>query len=137
MTGNASSVDGVDVDGMRGYLADQPVRLALCFGSRNRGDADEASDVDVTLWFDDELDRSERFRRRNRIDADLQAYATSRVDVSDVEALPAAVGRRAVREGIVLVGDEKLRDRLAGRFQSDDDSERRRQVLDCLASGDA
>lgn len=62
-------------------------------------------DVDVALRFPDRLNARDRFRRRNRIDAELQTYADGFVDVSDVETLPTPVARAALHDGIRIVGD--------------------------------
>lgn len=77
----------------------------MLFGSHARGTADESSDVDIALRFPDELSDAERFRQRNRIDADLQAYADGFVDVSDIESLPTHVAHAVLRDGVRLVGD--------------------------------
>jgi len=53
------------------------------------------------------LSEAERFRRRNRIDADLQAYADQFVDVSDIESLPTHVAHAALQDGVRLVGDQE------------------------------
>ena len=142
MTEDPTSADGIDLDGIRGYLRDQPLRFALLFGSRPRGSGDGSSDVDVTLAFEDSLDRKERFRRRNRIDAALQAYADVQIDVSDFESLPMSVAREAVREGVLLVGEERtlrrLEKQLEEEFESTDGERRRerRRTLDRPSSGD-
>lgn len=49
------------------------VVFAVLFGSHARETADE-SDVDIALCFPDEMDAYERFRLRNRVDANLQEY---------------------------------------------------------------
>ena len=143
MTGDPTSVEGVDLDGIRGYLRDQPLRFAIAFGSRVWGTGDGSSDVDVTLAFEDDLDRKERFRRRNRIDAALQAYADVQADVSDFESLPISVAYEAVHEGVLLVGEERTLRRLERQLEEELEStegERRRErrrTLDRLSSGDA
>jgi predicted nucleotidyltransferase len=81
-------VEGVDVAAMRRYLAATDVRFATLFGSRVRDDDHESSDIDVALRFPDELSPTERFRRRNRINVDLQSHADALVDVSEIDDLP-------------------------------------------------
>ena len=68
---DGSAVETIDLEEIRDYLAQTEVIFAVLFGSHARGTADESSDVDIALRFPDELSESERFRRRNRIDADL------------------------------------------------------------------
>ena len=135
-------VEGVDVAAMRRYLAETDVCFAVLFGSRVRGDAHESSDVDVALRFPDDLSSTERFRRRNRIDAELQSHADAFVDVSDIEALPLPIARAALRDGIRLVGDDRevdaYRDRVEAEYEETaTERERdRREFVDRLAKGE-
>jgi len=134
--------DDVDVEGIRRYLEETRVTFAILFGSVAIGTSHDSSDVDIALRFPDGLSSKERFRSRNRIDADLQTYAERFVDVSDIEALPVPVARGALREGIRLVGDEQevdaYRERIEAEYEnSATDREReRREFIDQLAAGE-
>jgi predicted nucleotidyltransferase len=136
------TVGGVDIDGMRDYLARTEVVFAVLFGSRAQGTADDSSDVDVALQFPEEMDTHERFRLRNRIDAHLQEYAEGFVDVSDLGSLPTPVAHAALRDGIVLVGDElavgSYRERVTEEYEAtaDERERERRAFIDRLARGD-
>lgn len=133
----------VDLDGMTEYLEEMPVVFALLFGSHAHGTARPESDVDVALRFADDLTDRERFRLRNRIDAELQRFADGFVDVSDVEALPTEVAYGALRNGRVLVGDESVvrryQDRVAEAYEetADERERERREFIDRLARGEA
>lgn len=137
-----SSVETIDLEAIRDYLDQTEVIFAVLFGSHARGTADESSDVDIALRFPDELSEAERFRRRNRIDADLQAYADGFVDVSDIESLPTHVAHAALRDGVRFVGDQKDVDTYKQDVEAEYDanaSERdqeRREFIDRLARGD-
>lgn len=137
-----STVEGVDVDTIGGYLARTEVVFAVLFGSHARGTADESSDVDVALRFPDEMDTHERFRLRNRIDASLQEYVEGFVDVSDIDSLPTPVAHAALRDGIVLVGDEQIvesyRQQVKREYEAtaDERERERREFIDRLARGD-
>lgn len=134
------TIDGVNVDAIRDYLEEASLVFAVLFGSHARGSAHDTSDVDIALRFPSEMDAYERFTRRNRIDADLQEYADGFVDVSDIESLPLPVAVAALRDGIVLVGDERAVTEYKRRVESDYDeraTEReRREFIDRLARGD-
>lgn len=136
------TIEGVDIEGLRDYLAQTDVVFAVLFGSHAQGTADEASDVDIALRFPDNLDDHERFRRRNRIDADLQEYAAGFVDVSDIETLPNPVADAALRDGVLLVGDEGEAEAYQKQVTAEYEtaaSERereRREFIDRLARGD-
>ena len=96
---------GVDLDGLRSVLEGADVSYAVLFGSYAVGTETPSSDIDVCLRFADDVSRRDRFRRRNRIDAEIQSYADPFVDVSDLEALPDGVALNALRDGVLLYGD--------------------------------
>lgn len=133
--------EAVDLDAMAGFLDGTEVVYAVCFGSVARGEDHAGSDVDVTVRFPDGLDERERFRHRNRIDAELQAYADSPVDVSDLETLPPAVALRALREGVLVTGDESRLDEDLDRLEptaaetAEDRLSEQRSFIDRLARG--
>lgn len=132
---------GVDRDAMGAFLDGTDAVYAVVFGSVARGEVRATSDVDVAIRFPDGIDERERFRQRNRIDAELQAYADATVDVSDLESLPEAVALRALREGELLAGDESLleadRDRLESTASetAEDRLREQRSFIDRLARG--
>jgi predicted nucleotidyltransferase len=131
-----------DLAEMREYLAQTPIVFALLFGSSARETADRSSDIDIALCFPDEMERQERFRLRNRIDAELQQYADSFVDVSDIDTLPTPVAYAALQEGIVLVGDERIIKTIRSRLESEyeataaDRKQEQRAFVRRLADGD-
>jgi len=135
-------IEGVDLEAMRAYFAETALKFAVLFGSHAQGAADATSDVDITLGFPESLSDRERFRLRNRVDAELQAYADGFVDVSDIESLPTPVAHAALRDGIRLVGDEATLDAyetaVAAEYESDSEArERERKAfIDRLARGD-
>lgn len=136
------TVEGVNLDEMSDYLARTGIVFAVLFGSYARGTADDSSDVDVALRFPEEMDAHERFRLRNRIDAHLQEYAKGFVDVSELGSLPTPVAHAALRDGIVLTGDdqavESYREQVKQEYEANaDEREReRREFIDRLARGD-
>lgn len=99
---NESTAKEPDLDGMSACLAESDVTFALLFGSYACGIAEVSSDVDIALRFPEEMDALDRFDRRNRIDATLQAYDETFVDVSDTDSFPLTA---ALRDGKILVGD--------------------------------
>ena len=137
-----TTVEGVNIDEMRDYLARTEVVFAVLFGSHARGTADESSDVDVALRFSEETDTHDRFHLRNRIDAHLQEYAKGFVDVSDIDSLPTPVAHAALRDGIVLAGDEQAvesyREQVTQEYEANADERERehREFIDRLARGD-
>ncbi|WP_042664632.1 nucleotidyltransferase domain-containing protein [Haloferax sp. ATB1] len=137
-----SSVETIEFEEIKDYLDQTEVIFAVLFGSHASGTADESSDVDIALLFPDGLSEAERFRRRNRIDADLQAYADGFVDVSDIESLPTHVAHAALRDGVRLVGDQKdvdtYKQDVAAEYDANasERDQERREFIDRLARGD-
>jgi predicted nucleotidyltransferase len=137
-----STIDGVDVEGIRTYLAQKPVAFAVLFGSRARGTADASSDVDVAVHFSNELGAHDRFRLCNRIDAVLQEYADGFVDVSDVESLPTRVAYTTLPDGVRLVGDQRDVDAYTAQVETEYETsatareEADEELIERLASGD-
>jgi predicted nucleotidyltransferase len=78
---------------------DGAVLAVMLFGSRARGDASRASDVDVCLVLDPRAaaDPSER----------LLAYADLDLDLSVFQMLPLAIRSRVLKEGKVLLGKDE------------------------------
>ena len=64
------------------------VVFAVLFGSQAQETAHKSSDIDIALYLPGEMDAYERFQLRNRVDANLQEYASGFVDVSDMDSLP-------------------------------------------------
>ncbi|WP_255192425.1 type VII toxin-antitoxin system MntA family adenylyltransferase antitoxin [Natronobeatus ordinarius] len=133
--------EAIDFEGIRSVLADNDVQYAVVFGSVARGEDTATSDIDLCLRFSDDLSPRERFDRRNRIDSVVQRYTTQFVDVSDVEALPDDVALNALREGVVIYGNETMKatdeQRLTDRVRSskDEHTRERREFIDRLAEG--
>ncbi len=88
------------------------------------------------------MDSTERFRERNRIDAELQAHTSGFVDVGDIETLPTPVAHAALRDGIGLVGDrdavESFRAKIEAEYESTAERRKREreEFIDRLARGD-
>ena len=140
-TREAPHVETADLDAIRAALDGTDVAFALLFGSRARGEETGDSDLDIAVRFPDRLSERDRFRARNRIDATLQAHAEGTVDVSDIDALPVAVQHAALRDGIVLYGDDdavaEYREQVSHAYEStaDERTAERQAFIDRLARG--
>lgn len=137
-----SDIENVNIAGMSDYLTQTDVVFAVLFGSYARDTADSSSDVDIALRFPDEMDDYERFHLRNGIVAELQQYADTFVDVSDLDSLPLPVAHAALRDGRLLMGDEKTvdayRKQVKQEYEATAEKRERehREFIDRLARGD-
>lgn len=111
----------VDVQAIRDVLADHPVRLAVLFGSRVDGTADESSDIDVAVEFDPAI--SDPSSAVLSLLADLSiALDRNDLDVGVIDDLTPRVGLAAFEEGVLLYGSNERaaehRERFAERVAS-------------------
>jgi len=143
MTGQVTPhIETADLDAIRATLDATAVEFALLFGSHARSEATDNSDLDIAVRFPDHLSDRDRFRAHNRLDATLQEHAEGTVDVSDIDALPVTVQHAALRDGIVLCGDDDAvadyREQITAAYEStaDERTAERQAFIDRLARGD-
>jgi predicted nucleotidyltransferase len=122
---------------VRDVLVDHPVRLGVLFGSHARTESGVHSDVDVAVEFDRSVAGSDPYSALLVLVADLtRALDTDDVDVVDLDSVRPEVGRSALSDAVVLVGDPDRVDRLARRFDRRTDTpapaERRRRFDEVL-----
>lgn len=136
------SLEGIDVEGLTRRLSTADLEYAILFGSRVTGNVSTRSDVDLCIRFPSDCSDRERFQRRNRIDADVQRFADTFVDVSDFESLPVEIAYNALRDGRLLCGDDTVvaadRRRIEERLSADRERRERdrRAFIERLAGGD-
>ena len=75
---------------------DVEVLAVILFGSRVRGDAGPASDIDVALVLTPDLSRDDAVRKRG------EYLSESGVDLSVFQQLPLHIRSRVLKEGVVL-----------------------------------
>ena len=91
---------------------------AYLFGSRARGEAAVASDVDVALWLQDAPTTLDELPLE--LAADLEQRLGVPVDVVVLNSAPSDLTHRVLRDGILLVErDRSTRIRFEGRARSD------------------
>ena len=87
------------------------VRLAYLFGSLARGVATAASDIDVAV----SLGRKMSAAEKQQLIGDIGAAFGRPVDVVDMESANGAILGRVFMEGIRLIDDVVVRERIAAR----------------------
>lgn len=98
-------VESVDLDAIAAIADAFPVRAAVLYGSRARGEATERSDVDVAVTFEDGLSSEARTDARlgliERLATELE---TDAVDVVPLDRAPAALVDDVLADGILAYG---------------------------------
>lgn len=136
------AVAGIDTDTLRRRLADEPIDVAIVFGSRVEGTATEESDADIAVEFSDHLSESEIFEHRIRLMGVLPTVLdVGEVDVSDIDRLPPNIGLTAVRNGVVVIGTDEQIQRIEKRFEAEypefrrELEETKQQILEEIEAG--
>jgi predicted nucleotidyltransferase len=107
--------DALDIAAIRDTVEDHPVRLAVLFGSRVAGGADDHSDVDIVVEFDPAVD--DRGQALFSLLADLSvALDRNDIDLSVVSDLDPRVGRAAFAHGRLVHGSPERADQHRRRF---------------------
>lgn len=105
-------------------LAEHPVSIGFLFGSRSRGDAETASDVDVAVAFEERS--SQQSGARVRLGTDLAlALGTDDIDVVDLRSAPRPLIRAVLEEGTCLVGTDAAVDQLRAELLTEADKDSR------------
>jgi predicted nucleotidyltransferase len=131
-TAESSALDAaLDLDALQAMLREQPVRLAILFGSHATETTHATSDIDLAVEFDDhrpsDPDYNDVFLG---LSADLSdALETDDVDLVDLHTVSPALAAAIFENGVLIVGTvehaTELRRQLTAR-ESDQQSPRDR-----------
>ncbi|MFC3958825.1 type VII toxin-antitoxin system MntA family adenylyltransferase antitoxin [Halovivax cerinus] len=109
-TDGGSGNRSLDLDTIRGVLADRPVRLAVLFGSQATGITDAQSDVDIAVELMEEAHGDASQIRMELLVALSIALDRNDIDLSLISDLTPRVGLAAFTEGQLIVGStERMR----------------------------
>jgi len=96
----------VDTEQLRSVVVDEPITVAVLYGSHARGEADDSSDIDLAIGFAEQLDPTEQTRVRLRLIERLSTeLGTDAVDVVPLDQIQPSLKRTIAEEGIVIYGD--------------------------------
>ena len=96
----------VDTEQLRSVVVDEPITVAVLYGSHARGEADDSSDIDLAIGFAEQLDPTEQTRVRLRLIERLSTeLGTDAVDVVPLDQIQPSLKRMIAEEGIVIYGD--------------------------------
>lgn len=130
------AVDENVLASLREVLRQHPVRLGVLIGSHASGTAGSHSDVDVAVEFEPAITGDDRYRERiSLVVALTRALGTDDLDLIDLDGVRPAVGRSALEDAFVLVGDPHRVDQLSQRFARAADTptpEQRRERFDAV-----
>jgi len=89
----------------------QKVVFAYLFGSQAKGTAGSLSDIDIAVYFDEEVADDDRFDLRLKVLGELtDLYKTDQVDLVVLNDAPPLLAHRILKEGLRIFSDnEKMR----------------------------
>lgn len=101
-------------------LGRNKVTFAYLFGSQARGETGPRSDLDIAVYLNEGLEKSDRFDLRLRLISDLSVvFQTDRLDLILLRDLPLSFQFRVVKEGkLIYCKDELQRIRFEFRVMS-------------------
>ncbi len=87
------------------------VVFAYLFGSQAKGTAGSLSDIDIAVYFDDEVDAGEHFDLKLKVLGEItDLYKTDEVDLVVLNDTPPLLAHRILKEGILIFSDnDKIR----------------------------
>jgi len=85
----------------------QKVVFAYLFGSQAKGTAGSLSDIDIAVYFAEEVVAGERFDVRLGLLGELtDLYKTDRVDLVVLNDAPPLLAHRILKEGLLIFSDD-------------------------------
>lgn len=84
-------------------LSKYPIIFAYLFGSQAKGQSTKISDIDLAVFIDRKLPKSERFDIRLRLTNDLSAIAGKRVDLIVMNDIPIQLAYEVIKHGKVIL----------------------------------
>lgn len=88
-----------DIKKITDCLGKYPVMVAYLFGSEARGISGALSDMDIAVFIDKGVDKSERFDLRLRLLNELSSIMNKRVDLVILNDSPAQLSYEVIKHG--------------------------------------
>lgn len=79
-----------------------PILFVYLFGSQAKGESTRLSDIDIAVFLDKKIAKSERFDIRLRLTNDLSAIAGARVDLIVMNDIPIQIAYEIIKHGKVI-----------------------------------
>lgn len=110
----------IDIDRVKEYLAKRRVVFAYVFGSMAKRSGGSLSDVDIALYLDPHLSKSERFNLRLRMIGEMAPFFKGRtIDTIILNEAPTSLSYEVIKEGkLIYCQDEPLRVEVETRILS-------------------
>ncbi|MDI6728288.1 MAG: nucleotidyltransferase domain-containing protein [Thermodesulfovibrionales bacterium] len=96
-----------DIKKITDCLGKYPVILAYLFGSEAKGTSGVLSDIDVAMFVDKGVDKSERFDMRLRLSNELSSIMNRMVDLVILNDSPVQLSYEIIKHGKVIFCKDK------------------------------
>jgi len=95
-------VDNSQIKLLSEHLKKYPVIFVYFFGSHTKGRSTPLSDIDIAVFIEKTVSRSERFDMRLRLSNELSAIAGTRVDLTVMNDIPVQLAYEIIKYGKVI-----------------------------------
>lgn len=101
-------MDEHDIERITGCLKRYPVTVAYLFGSEAKGQSGALSDIDIAVYFDRNVDKSERFDLKLRLSVELSAMTKRTADVAVLNDSPPRLSYEIIKSGRVIFCSDRI-----------------------------
>jgi predicted nucleotidyltransferase len=99
--------DERDIKRLADCLGKYPVVIAYLFGSEAKGKSGTLSDIDIAIFIDKTINKSERFDLRLRLTSELSSIMNKTVDVVVLNVSPVQLSYEIIKHGKVIFCKDK------------------------------
>ena len=100
-------MDGSKLQLVAEHLGKYPVIFAYLFGSYSQGKTTPLSDIDIAVFFEKNVFRSERFDFRLRLTQELSGILRTRADITVMNDSPVQLAYEIIKYGKVIFCKER------------------------------
>lgn len=100
------------INQISGHLSNYPIVFAYLFGSFAKGESTSLSDIDMAVYFETTLSKSERFDMRLRLVSELSSITRREVDITVMNDAPVQLAYEIIKYGreIICKNRQAMRD---------------------------
>lgn len=96
-------MDDTHINSITDILNKYPIIFAYLFGSQAKDESTKLSDIDIAIFIEKKVSKSERFDIRLRLANNLSSIAGKRVDVIVMNDIPIQLSYEVIKNGKVIL----------------------------------
>lgn len=92
-----------DIKRLSDIISKCPVIIAYLFGSEVKGESGPLSDIDIAVFIDKDIDKSERFDLRLRLSNEISSIMGRTIDLIVMNDAPVQLSYEIIKHGVLIV----------------------------------